>query len=149
MRNFSPAVALVVVAASVTACGGAGRHSKPSLNDEVREGNFVFTVTALNLGVPRTGSRTAPGTFVVVNLKVKNAGATSQPVYCQDQILTDRAGKKYNNAINLDHREDRVVIPPGKEVHVKCAFDVQRGALPDSLTVRDSTYTRGATVALM
>ncbi|CAM3094161.1 hypothetical protein BST27_03395 [Mycobacterium intermedium] len=121
----------------------------PSLSDEVRVGKFMFTVTAISLGVPKTGSRTAQGTFVIVNLRVRNMVAVPQPVYCQDQTLKDRNGRRYDNAVNLDRNGDRTVIQPGKAVQVKCAFDVRKDSLPETITLRDSQYTSGVTVSLL
>lgn len=148
MRTI-PAAVVGVVAVLVTSCLGAQHRSGPALNDEVHVGNFVFRVTAVSLGVPKTESRTAQGAFVVVNLMVRNIRGVPQPVYCQDQTLKDRNGRKYDNAVNLGSREDRTVIQPGASVLVKCAFDVRRDSLPHTLTLRDSQYTTGVTVALL
>ncbi|MCV6977638.1 DUF4352 domain-containing protein [Mycobacterium bourgelatii] len=140
---------MVAVAVVAAGCGGVPHHSGPSLNDEVRVGKFMFTVTAISLGVPKTGTRTAQGTFVIVNLRVRNMVAVPQPVYCQDQTLKDRNGRRYDNAVNLDSHTDRTVIQPGKAVQIKCAFDVRKDSLPDSVTLRDSQYTSGVTVTLL
>lgn len=148
-RSAARGLACLAAAALVSGCLSPRHISGPTLNDEVRVGNFAFTVTALHLGVPKTGSRTAQGAFVVVNLRVKNIGAVERSVYCQDQTLRDQAGRKYDNAVNVGSREDRVEIKPGKQVLVTCAFDLPTGTLPATLTVRDSQYARGATVALL
>ncbi|ORA15901.1 DUF4352 domain-containing protein [Mycobacterium asiaticum] len=145
MRRF----AWFAVAVLITGCLGTRHHSGPGLNDEVRDGTLAFTVTAIHLGVPKTGHRTAQGVFVVVNLMVKNGGPTSRAVYCQDQTLTDFSGKHYDHAVNLDGPNDRTNIEPGKEVHVTCAFDVPNGMLPASITLRASQFSHGVRVALL
>ena len=143
-------ISAILLAVVTVVSGCASRHiSGPTLNDEVRDGDFAFTVTALHLGVPRTGSRTAEGVFVVVNLTVRNVGAVERRVYCLNQTLRDRAGKKYDNALNIDSPEDRVSVEPGRQVHLTCAFDVPTGALPASLTVRYPQFTSGATITLL
>ena len=140
---------MLAMTGPVTGCLGSSHSSNPGINDEVRDGHFAFTVTAINVGVPKTGDRTAQGTFVVVNLMVKNISGAPRAVYCQNQTLRDFAGKKYDDAVNLNSREDRVNIDPGDRVHITCAFDVQRGALPAAIELRDSPYTRGVRVTLL
>lgn len=142
-------IGLVVLAMALTGCLGSRHLLGPSLNDEVRDGNFAFTVTAINLGVPKTGDQSAYGVFVVVHIVVKNTGAVARTFYCQNQTLTDKAGKKYDNAVAIGNRENLSSINPGKQVHVTCAFDVPTGALPSTLQLRDSSQSRGATVQLL
>lgn len=139
----------ILVAVTASGCFGARHDSAPSLNDEVRLGELAFTVTTINLGVPTTGHRTAQGVFVVVNLKVQNVGDRPRSVFCQDQTLRDRAGKRYTNVVNLDSPGDLVRVGPGTTVLVKCAFDVPSGALPAAIELRDSPYSRGVTVMLL
>ena len=146
--RWRSAVAVITVAASITGCH-ASRNGTTSLNDEVRDGDFAFTVTAINLGVPETGNRTAQGVFVVVHLMVRNISGGPRSVHCQNQVLKDFAGKKYDNAVNIGNRDDLTTIEPGRRVHVTCAFDVPTGALPSTLQVHDAPYSRGATVALL
>jgi hypothetical protein len=142
-------VVVIAVAASITGCQGSRHGATPSLNDEVRDGDFAFTVTAIDLGVPETGNRAAQRVFVVVHLMVRNISGGARSVYCQNQILKDFAGKNYDNAVNVGNREDLTTIEPSRQVHVTCAFDVPTGALPASLRVHDAPYSRGATVTLL
>ncbi|WP_310785761.1 DUF4352 domain-containing protein [Mycobacterium sp. Z3061] len=143
------AVVWTVAALAASGCLGAQHASNPSLNDEVRVGDLAFTVTAINLGVPQTGHRTAQGVFVVVNLAVGNKGDRPRSVYCQDQTLRDPAGKRYGNAMNLDSPADLVTVGPGNRVLVKCAFDVPTGTLPAAIELRDSQYSKGVRVTLL
>jgi predicted RecA/RadA family phage recombinase len=141
-------VAVITVAASITGCH-ASRHGTASLNDEVRDGDFAFTVTAINLGVPQTGNQTAQGVFVVVQLMVRNISGGARSVYCQNQILKDFAGKRYDNAVNIGNRNDLTTVEPGRQVHITCAFDVPTGSLPASLQVHDARYSSGVTLTLL
>lgn len=134
---------------ATSGCFGARHASAPSLNDEVRIGALAFTVTAINLGVPKTVHRAAQGVFVVVNLMVNNVGDRPRSVSCQDQTLKDPAGKRYENAVNVDSPGDLVRVGPGAKVLIKCAFDVPTGALPAAIELRDSPYSRGVTVTLL
>lgn len=140
---------MLTLTASITGCLGSRHASNPGINDEVRDGHFAFTVTVINVGVPKTGNRTAEGAFVVVNLMVKNISGAPRAFYCQNQTLRDFGGKKYDDAVNLDSREDRVNIDPGSGVKIRCAFDVPQGALPAAVELRDSPYSRGVRVALL
>ena len=142
-------VVVIAVAASITGCQGSRHGATPSLDDEVRDGDFAFTVTAINLGVPETGNRTAQGVFVVTHLMVRNISDWTRSVYCRNQILKDFVGKYYDNAVNIGSRDDLTTIEPGRQVHVTCAFDVPTGALPASLQVHDAPYSRGVAVKLL
>jgi hypothetical protein len=143
--------AVVMLALASTGCLGSVHNSAgtASLNEEVRDGNFAFTVTAVNIGVPKTGYQTAQGIFVVFQIMVKNLGDAPRTVYCQDQRLRDQAGKTYDNAVSIVGRAGEANIGPGKEVHVTCAFDVPKGTLPAAIVVHASPYSRGATVTVL
>lgn len=142
-------VAGVAAAALVSGCLGVPHSSGPSLGNEVRDGDFAFTVSAIDLGLTKAGNRTAQGVFVVVNLLVRNVGPGARSVYCQDQILRDAAGKRYENAVVVDTRVDQVRIEPGKQALVRCAFDVPTGTLPAAIEVRASQFSRGVRVTLL
>lgn len=148
MRS-NAAVVWTLAALAASGCLGAPHPSDPSLNDEVRVGDLAFTVTAINLGVPQTGHRTAQGVFVVVDLAVGNTGERPRSVYCQDQTLRDSAGKRYGNAMNLDSPADLFTVGPGSKMLVKCAFDVPTGTLPAAIELRDSQYSKGVRVTLL
>lgn len=142
------AACCVVAAMLVSGCLGTTHRSGPSFGDEVRDGDFAFTVTSISLGVPKTGNRTAQGVFVVVNLTVKNVGTGPRSVYCQNQTLRDPAGKRYENGVAIGDDEDQLRIKPGKAAHVTCAFDVPTSTLPAVIEVRDSQFSRGVRVTL-
>ena len=142
-------ISVLAAATLVTGCLGAVHSSSPSLNDEVRDGNFAFTVTAVNIGVPEAGHRSAEGVFVVFQIMVRNVGDAPRTVYCQDQRLRDQAGRTYDNAVSIVGREGEANIGPGKQVHVTCAFDVPKGTLPAAMVVRGSAYSRGVAVTVL
>ncbi len=148
MRSNRPLV-WFAVALAVSGCFGARHASGPSLNDEVKVGELEFTVTAINLGVPTTGHRTAQGVFVVVTLMVENVSDRPRSVYCQDQTLKDPAGRRYGNALNLDSPADLVIVGPGTKTLIRCAFDVPSGTLPAAIELRDSPYPKAVDVTLL
>ena len=139
------------VTVTVTGCLGPVHNSSgtAALNDEVRDGKFAFTVTGVNIGVPKIGYLTAQGVFVVVDITARNIGDEPRTVYCQNQKLKDLAGKTYNDAVDAGRREDLINIDPGKQVRVACAFDVPVGTLPAAVEVHDSAYSKGATVKVL
>jgi hypothetical protein len=53
-----------MLAATTSVTGCLGSSSTRGLGDEVRNGQFAFTVTALDLGVPNIASKTAQCVFV-------------------------------------------------------------------------------------
>jgi hypothetical protein len=142
---------MLCVTASVTGCLSSVHSSSATaaLNDEVHDGGFAFTVTGVNLGVPKIGYQSAQGVFVVVDITVQNIGDEARTVYCQNQMLKDLAGKTYNDAVDVGRRDDLINIDPGKKVHFTCAFDVPVGTLPAAIEVHDSAYSRGATVKVL
>jgi Domain of unknown function (DUF4352) len=138
-----------MLAATTSVTGCLGSSATRGLGDEVHDGQFAFTVTAIDLGVPNIGSKTAQGVFVVVDLTVKNLSDIERTVYCQNQKLKDLAGKTYDDAVTVGSRENLININPGKQVHVKCAFDVPVGTLPSTIEVHDSPYSSGAAVQVL
>jgi Domain of unknown function (DUF4352) len=147
----SIAVAALTIATSVTSCLGSVHNSSPtaSLNEEVRDGKFAFTVTGVNLGTPKIGYQSAQGVFVVVDITVKNIGDVERSVYCQNQKLKDLAGRSYDDAVNIGIGDDMININPGQQIHVRCAFDVPIGTLTGAIEVHDSAYSSGATVKVL
>jgi hypothetical protein len=142
---------MLALTTSVTGCLSSGHSSSPtvSLNEEVNVGKFAFTVTQVNIGVPKIGYETAQGVFLVVSLTAKNIGDEPRTVYCQHQKLKDLAGKTYDNAVTVGRGDDMINIYPGKQVPFKCAFDVPIGTLPATVEVHDLAYSKGATVEVL
>ena len=120
-----------------------------ALNEVVDVGAFAFTVTNVELGVPKVGSRTAEGTFVVVDITAENIGDGLRTVYCQNQVVKDLAGKRYENGVTVGDGEDLINIKPGTRVDLQCAFDVPVGTLTGAVEVHDTAYSAGATVRVL
>jgi hypothetical protein len=120
-----------------------------SLNEPVDVGAFAFTVTSVELGQPKIGSRTAQGTFVVVDIAVDNIGDGPRTVYCQNQVLKDLTGRRYENGVTVGAADDMVSIKPGNRVDFQCAFDVPVGTLAGAVEVHDTAYSAGATVRVL
>jgi Domain of unknown function (DUF4352) len=147
----SRAVAALAVTTAVTGCHIPAHSSSAtvSLNQEVRDGKFAFTVTRVNISAPTIGIHTAQGTFVVVDITVANIGDEPRTLYCQNQKLKDLAGKTYDDAVTVGGGEDAININPGKKARVTCAFDVPKGTLTAAVEVHDRAYSPGATVQVL
>lgn len=155
--RVSAAIALV---GSLTGCldsarsgpaQGSGQDSRPTvaLSEQVRDGDFVFTVMRVELAAAQIGLHKAEGVFVVVDITAKNVGEDNRTVYCQDQQIKDLAGRTYDNAVTVGADEDMIGVKPGSRVDFECAFDVPTGTLTAAVLVHDSTYSRGATVTVL
>jgi hypothetical protein len=120
-----------------------------ALNEVVDVGSFAFTVTNVELGQPKIGTRTAQGTFAVVDITVENIGDGLRTVYCQNQILKDLAGRRYENGVTVGDGDDMIGIKPGDRVDFQCAFDLPVGTLTGAVELHDTAYTAGATVRVL
>jgi hypothetical protein len=146
-----------MIAAGVlsTACGDPGQRtalgSAPTvgLNEAVDVGSFAFTVTTVELAQPKIGYRAAEGTFVVVDITARNIGDGLRSVYCQNQVLKDLAGKRFDNGVTIGPGDDMVNIKPGNRAKFRCAFDVPVGTLAGAVEVHDTAYSAGATVKVL
>jgi uncharacterized protein DUF4352 len=120
-----------------------------ALNEPVDVGAFAFTVTDVELSQPEIGNRTAEGTFVVVGITVRNIGDGPRSVYCQNQVLRDLSGRRYENGVTVDGRDDMISVEPATTVNFRCAFDVPVGTLAGAVEVHDTAYAAGATVRVL
>ena len=120
-----------------------------ALNEVVDIGSFAFTVTNVELGQPKIGTRTAQGTFVVVDITVENIGDGLRTVYCQNQILKDLAGRRFENGVTVGDGDDMIGIKPRDRVEFQCAFDVPVGTLTGVVELHDTAYSAGATVRVL
>ena len=150
-------VVLNVLAAGLLVAGCDSSARQPAhgaaptvaLNHEVDVGSFAFTVTAVELAQPKIGYLTAQGTFVVVDMTVRNIGDGLRTVYCQNQNLKDLAGRTYDNGVTVGNGDDMINIKPDGRVHFQCAFDVPVGTLAGAVVVHDTAYSTGATVKVL
>lgn len=145
------AVAALAVTTVVTGCQSSAQSSSATvaLNHEVRDGDFAFTVTKVNIGTPNIGIHTAQGVFVIVDITVRNVGDAPRTVYCQNQKLKDLAGRTYDDAVTVGRGEDMINIGPREQVRFACAFDVPKGTLTGAVEVRHGAYSRGSTVQVL
>ncbi len=120
-----------------------------ALNEAVDIGAFAFTVTNVELSQPEIGTRIAQGTFVIVHITVENIGDGRRTVYCQNQILKDLAGRRYDNGVTVGDGDDMINVEPGNRVDFQCAFDVPVGTLAGAVEVHDTAYSAGATVRVL
>ncbi|MFE7745354.1 DUF4352 domain-containing protein [Nocardia sp. NPDC057455] len=122
----------------------------------VRDGKFEFVVTRVDPPVKTVGdnqflSETAQGQYILVHVNVSNIGDAPRGYFGSNQTLYDDQGRKFTNdsmaEINVnDHMS--VDINPGNKVSVTLVFDVPPGAVPATLELHDSMFSRGAKVAL-
>jgi len=146
---------VIAAGLSVTGCDNPapqteyGSTPTVALNEAVDIGAFAFTVTNVELGQPKIGTRTAQGTFVVVDISVENIGDGPRTVYCQNQIVKDLAGKRYENGVTVGDGEKLINIEPGNRVDFQCAFDVPVGTLTGGVEVHDTSYSAGVTVRVL
>ncbi len=149
--------AVLALTVSLTGCfdsarsphGSSASGPTVSLTQEVRDGDFVFTVDSVDLAATQIGLHAPQGVFVIVAITAKNVGQDARSVYCQDQQIKDLSGRTYDNAVPVGADEDIINIKPGSRVTLACAFDVPKDTLTAAVVVHYSTYSRGATVTVL
>lgn len=130
----------------------------PGLNIPVTLGSFEFTVTgSADLG-PSIGSsplsHDAQGTFLQVDLAVKNIGTKSETFFDSYVTLIDNEGKQYDAdsmaPIYLDSDVSWALgVNPGNTMAGPVVFDVPAGTVPEFLMVKDNMFTdEGELIAL-
>jgi Domain of unknown function (DUF4352) len=173
MREATAVVSLTV-AALVGACSpqpsapaktvtetvtvGAPTSTPPAptagIGQDARDGNFVFTVTAVR---PLAGDMAGKG--VAVLLTVKNVGTGSQTYVAADQRLVDSEGRQFfvdadamvSAPMSESSRKLAVLsadINPGDQVDVAAIFATPGGAKPTLMVLHESADSPGATVNL-
>lgn len=138
-----------------------GGQSQPTahLNTPVRDGKFEFVVKTVRSGLTEVGdnpylAKKAQGQFVVVTLSVQNIGDRAQGFSPSDQKLIDSQGRSFDSDAAAQIALGGSDIPvwdninPGNTVDVKVVYDMPRDAVPASITLHDSMFSGGATVAL-
>lgn len=122
----------------------------PGLNTPVTVGSLEFTVTGIAEIGPTIGeeplSQTAQGTYVQVDIQVKNVGKKSETFFTAYTKLVDAAGSTFDAdamaAIYL--RSDTnwaSAINPGNTMSGPVIFDVPAGTDPVSLQVTDNMFS--------
>jgi hypothetical protein len=160
--NGTPAVVSTARAAAATKPAGpkpavpksSAPKPEPRLGDQVRDGKFQFTVTAMDCSQARVGLSTAKGRYCVISVTVINIGDRTWLFTGSAQQVYDAAGAKYDHDSvaelyanrNVDTFLDRV--NPGDTLTGKLVFDVPKKTTPIRLELHDSLWSDGVTVKL-
>jgi hypothetical protein len=121
------------------------------IGDPVRNGDFTFTVTAVEDGRPvlsRPDGFVQPrGQFVLVSVTVRNDGLSPRLFAEEYQYLFDGEGRKSEGSID---RGDLFLadINPGNTVEGVLVFDMASDAEPLEIELHDSPTSAGVTVLL-
>jgi hypothetical protein len=135
----------------------AAEPAPAGIGDTVADGKFEFTVTQVEEGVQQIGNdmfgAEAQGQFVLVHVTVRNIGTEAQYFDGSSQKLQDSLGRSHSAdsgaAIYLDDSNSFLnQINPGNAVDGIVVFDVPADAELDSVTLHDSMFSGGVTVAL-
>jgi hypothetical protein len=170
------AAALIVGALALTGCSAAAPGGTPAgggpddtspevvapevagLNTPVSVGSFEFTATGVTDAGATVGTspltQTAQGTFIRVDLTVKNVGDSSATFLSNYVKLVDDAGKTYDadSVATLYASPDDnawvAAINPGNSIQGPILFDVPAGTTAASIQVSDSAFSTGETINL-
>jgi hypothetical protein len=126
------------------------------VGETVQDGDLLFTVTRVERQ-PRVGSvnfgKDAQGMFLLVHVRVRNVGDSSQSFMGSAQKLRDEAGREFeasaSAAIYLkDSNSLYEKINPGNSVEGVVVFDIPENTKEAAVELHDSMFSRGAKVAL-
>jgi hypothetical protein len=138
---------------------GAGTAPPPvaGIGQEVRDGNFGFVVTSVDVsktvgGDPSSQFKIEPkqGEFVNVHLTVHNVGDRTQTFFAYNQTLQIGANQfSSNNPATMWTQAMTAEVNPGNSIHAVVSFDVPPGTSSDGvLTVHGSLSSGGAKIRL-
>jgi Domain of unknown function (DUF4352) len=121
------------------------------IGDPVRDGGFMFTVTAVEDGPPvlrRPDGFVQPrGRFVLVSVTVRNDGTSPGSFAEEDQYLID--GERRKSEGYIDGGDLFLAdINPGNTVGGVLVFDIASDAVPAWIELHASPSSGGVTVAL-
>ena len=145
---------------SATTTGTKTTEAAPKaagIGTPVRDGKFEFTVSKVDCGKSRIGTKdfgtTAQGQFCLVSVKVENIGQEAQTLDGSSQYLYGDGGQKYDAdteaAIYLDDAQTFLEqINPGNTVNGVVVFDIPKDAKPAKIELHDSPFSGGVTVDL-
>lgn len=139
--------------------GGTTSAAAPAaagLGTPVRDGDFEFTVTAVEPAVPSVGDapleQTAQGEYVVVRLTVANTGDSQGFFDPSSQTLLDAQGRQLSPdtlaGAYLDPQNQFAQINPGNSVQGALVFDVPVGTAVTTLELHDSAFSDGVEVTV-
>lgn len=128
-----------------------------AVGSKVRDGEFEFTVTKVDRGVPAVGGEflreKAQGQFLLVHVTVENIGAEPQTLVDSVQKVRDDQGREFaTDTVAAMVIEGNDVffneINPGNIVQGVLVYDMPKGAKPASIELHDSMFSGGVTVSL-
>jgi Domain of unknown function (DUF4352) len=124
----------------------------------VRDENLEFTVTALKSAVPKVDiafmANKAEGSFTLIEVTIKNIGKHWELFIPAYAVGTDSRNHEVpadvSATIIANFGNDRWLqtIKPGQNVWMSIVFDVADGYELESLSLRGSVFSAGATVQL-
>jgi len=163
------ALALTGCSAGGATGGADGSGSSPSssaaaapktagLNTPIKVGSFEYTITGTKDAGTTVGSsplsQTAQGTFVEVDLVVKNVGNSAATFLSNYVKLQDATGKTYDADptatlyASPQQQAWLAAINPGNSVTGPILFDVPAGTTAVSVQVTDNVFSKGRTISL-
>lgn len=139
-------------AAAPAAAKGAG------LNSPVTVGSFEYTATGSKDAGTTVGtsplSQTAQGTYVEVDLTIKNVGNSPATFVSNYVKVVDANGKTYDADptatlyASPNQQAWVAAINPGNSINGPILFDVPVGTRAASIEVSDNMFTKGQTIHL-
>ncbi len=128
------------------------------LNTPVTVGSFEFTVTGVKDAGATVGPspliQTAQGTYLHVDLSIKNVGTSGATFLSNYVKLVDSTGKTFDAdpTATLYASPDQTAwvaaINPGNSITGPVLFDVPVGAVATSIQVSDNMFSTGKTITV-
>ncbi|MFE4950155.1 DUF4352 domain-containing protein [Leifsonia sp. NPDC056665] len=169
------AAAAIAAGLALTGCSGSGATSgagssspaaasapaaptTASLNTPVKAGSFEYTATGSKDAGTTVGTspltQTAQGTFVEVDLSIKNVGNASATFVSNYVKVVDATGKTYDAdptaTLYASPNQSAWVaaINPGNSITGPIFFDVPTGTKAVSIQVSGDMFSKGETINL-
>jgi hypothetical protein len=127
----------------------------PAIGQEVRDGQFAFTVTSIDRSKTAGDLSNqfeivpAQGEFLNVHMTVVNTGNHAQTFFATNQKLKiSNRVYEANSQAALWTQSLNVTINPGNSIQAVVSFDVPPGTNGGTVQLHDSTFSGGAEVAL-
>lgn len=137
----------------------SAEETLPGIGSAVVSGNFTFTVTGIECGIPGVGTDTfgqkAQGEYCKINLTVENTGNEADYFSASNQKVKDAEGREFEAdtgaMIYLEEGDDVWLgadINPGNSADVAILYDMPVGVAPVSITLVDGMFGSGVEVTL-
>lgn len=141
-----------------TAAAAPATPAAPGLNTPVKAGSFEYTATGSKEVGTTVGTspltQTAQGTYVEVDLTIKNVGNSSATFVSNYVKIVDATGKTYDADptatlyANPNQSAWVAAINPGNSITGPILFDVPVGTKAVSIRVSDNMFSKGETISL-